>query len=148
MISRFIVLLSPLARVADLTKCVFLNNEPCMVRPTIIDINPVEIKYYPFMISLSRCTGSFNALSPKICVLKEINDINDIIFNTITNKDGANAMTEHISHDCKCKFNSTTSNSKQKWNNKLVNVNVKIMISGKKIIVGILGYVFVRILSI
>ena len=57
-------------------------------------------------------------------------------------------MTEHISHDCKCKFNSTTSNSKQKWNNKLVNVNVKIMISGKKIIVGILGYVFVRIVSI
>ena len=27
-------------------------------------------------------------------------------------------MTENISHDCKCKFNSTTCNSKQKWNNK------------------------------
>ena len=27
-------------------------------------------------------------------------------------------MTEHISCDCKCKFNSTTCNSQQKWNNK------------------------------
>ena len=36
----------------------------------------------------------------------------------ITNKDEAKAMTEHISCDCKCKFNSTTCNSNQKWNNK------------------------------
>ena len=34
----------------------------------------------------------------------------------ITNKDETKAMTEHISYDCKCKFNSTTCNSKQKWN--------------------------------
>ena len=34
----------------------------------------------------------------------------------ITNKDKAKAMTEHISCDCKCKFNIRTCNSKQKWN--------------------------------
>ena len=27
-------------------------------------------------------------------------------------------MTKHISCDCQCKFNSTTCNSNQKWNNK------------------------------
>ena len=27
-------------------------------------------------------------------------------------------MAKHISCDCKCKFNSTTFNSNQKWNNK------------------------------
>ena len=64
------VLLSSLARVADLTKCLFLNDEPCMVRPTLIDTNPVELKYYPFMISLYKCTGSCNVLSPKICLRK------------------------------------------------------------------------------
>ena len=36
----------------------------------------------------------------------------------ITNKNEAKAMTEHISCDCKCKFNSTTCNSNEKWNNK------------------------------
>ena len=78
-----------------------------MVRPTLIDMNPVELKYYPFMISLDKCTGSCNALSPTLFVPKETKDINVIAFNMITNKDEAKAETEHISCDCKCKFNST-----------------------------------------
>ena len=36
----------------------------------------------------------------------------------ITNKDEVKAITKHISCDCKCKFNSTTCNSKPKWKNK------------------------------
>ena len=70
------------------------------------------------MISLCKCTGSCNVLSPKICVPTETKNINVKVFNTITNKNEAKAMTEHISCDCKCKFNSTTCNSNQKWNNK------------------------------
>ena len=38
------------------------------------------------------------------------------------------AMTEHISCDCKCKFNSTICNSNQNGIIKFVNVNVKIII--------------------
>ena len=70
------------------------------------------------MISLNKCTRSCNVLSSKICVPKETKDINVKAFNMITNKDETKAMTEHISCDCKCKFNSRTCNSKQKWNNK------------------------------
>ena len=81
-------------------------------------MNPVKLKYYPFMISLNKCTGSCNVLSPKICVPKETKDINVKAFNMITNKDEAKAMTEHISCDSKCKFNLTTCNSNQKWNKK------------------------------
>ena len=88
-----------------------------MVRPTLIDMNPVQVKYYPFMISLNKYTGVCNALYPKICVLKERKDIHVKAFSMITNKDEANTITEHISCDCKCKFNSTTCKSKQKWNN-------------------------------
>ena len=47
------------------TQCLFLNDESCMVRPTFNDMNPVEPKYYPFMISIDKCTGSCNVLSPK-----------------------------------------------------------------------------------
>ena len=43
----------------------------CMVRPTLIDLNFAELKYYPFMISLDICTESFNVLSPNMCVSKE-----------------------------------------------------------------------------
>ena len=109
MIFRFIVLLSSLACVVDLTKCLFLNNEPCMVKRTLIDINPNEIKYYPFMISLNKCAGSCNVLTPKICIPKESKDIHVKAFNMITNSDEAKAMTEHISCDCKFKSNQIKS---------------------------------------
>ena len=42
-----------------------------MVRPTLIDMNPVEIKYYSFMISLNKCPGSCNDLCPKIIAPKK-----------------------------------------------------------------------------
>ena len=53
------------------TKYLYLNDEPCMVRPTLIDENSVEPKYYPLMVSLDKCSGSYNVLSPKICVPKK-----------------------------------------------------------------------------
>ena len=67
MFSLFILLLrfsKSLAR--DRTKRLFLNDEPRMARPTLIDMNPNELKYYPFMISLNKCNGSCDVLSPKI----------------------------------------------------------------------------------
>ena len=102
----------------DRTKFLFLNDEPCLVRRTFIDLSPAELEYYPFMISLDTCTGSCNFLSPKICVLKEKKDTNVKAFNMVTNKDEAKTMTKYISYDCKWKFNSRTCNSNQKWNNK------------------------------
>ena len=102
-----------------------LNDEPSMVRPTLLDMNPVEPKFYLFTISLNKCTGSCNVLSPKICVPKETKDVNFKAFDKITNKDEAKEMSEHTSCDCKCKFNSATCNSKQNGIIKRVNVNVK-----------------------
>ena len=90
-----------------------------MVRPTFIDLNHVQLNYYPFMIRWDKCSGSYNVLSPKISVPKETKDIKVKPFNAITNKNGAKARMEHVSCDCKCKFNSTIlCNSNQKWNNK------------------------------
>ena len=40
------------------TKCLFLNDNPCMVRPTLINLNPVELRHHPFMISFNKYTNS------------------------------------------------------------------------------------------
>ena len=53
-------------------------------------------------------------------------------------------MTEHISCDCKCKFNTTHVIRIKNGIIKQVNMNVRIITSEKKIIVGILAHVFVR----
>ena len=100
------------------TKCLFLIDVPFMVRPTLIDLNPVHLKYYPFMISLDICTGSCNFLFPKMCVPQKWKDVNVKTFNIITNKNETKTMTNHISYDCKCKFNGTNCNSNPKWNKK------------------------------
>ena len=50
MIFGFIVLLNSLVRVVDLKNVCFLNDKPSIVRPTIIDMIPVKLKYSPFMI--------------------------------------------------------------------------------------------------
>ena len=63
MFNLFIVLLS--FNISLATKCLFLNDEPCMVRSTLIKMNSVELKYYPFMISLNKCTVTCNVLSSK-----------------------------------------------------------------------------------
>ena len=69
------------------TKCLSLNNEPCMVRLTLTDLNSLELNYYPFMISLDKCSGSCNSvddLSTKIRVWSETKDVNVRVLNMIT----------------------------------------------------------------
>ena len=42
-----------------------------MVRSALTDLNPIEHKYYPFMISLDKFNGSCSVLSAKIRVPKK-----------------------------------------------------------------------------
>ena len=64
-------------------------HEPCMVRATLIDLNPITLKYYSLMVSQEKCSGSCNSgndLSTKICVLSETEDRNVKVFNMITDR--------------------------------------------------------------
>ena len=89
-----------------------------MIRPALIDLNTVELKYYSFMISLDKYSGSCNVLLLRICVPKKTKDIDIKVFNMIKNKNEAKTMAKHISCVRKCKFNGTIGSSNQKWNNK------------------------------
>ena len=57
----FIALLSFSKTLA--TKCISLSKETCKIRPTLINLNPAELKYYPLMISLEKCSGSCNSVN-------------------------------------------------------------------------------------
>ena len=41
-----------------------------MIRNTLIDLAPVELKHYSFMIGSYKCNRSCTVFSPKICVPK------------------------------------------------------------------------------
>ena len=66
--------------------CVFMNNQPCTARPTLIDLNPGELHYYPFTVSLYGCDGSCNTVEDlfvKICVPNKTKDLNFKVFKII-----------------------------------------------------------------
>ena len=55
-----------------------------MIRPTLIDLNPIDLKYYPCMISSDKFNGSCNSvddLSTNICSPSKIKGINVKIIN-------------------------------------------------------------------
>ena len=102
------------------TKCVSLNNEPCMIRPFLINLTHDEIKYYPFLIKLDKYNRNFNPvndLSMRICVPSKTKDVNVKVFNMITKGNEAKTPAKHNSCDCKYKFIGIYCNSNQKWNN-------------------------------
>ena len=93
----FIVLLSFSKFLAF--QCMLLNDELCIIRPFPIDLNPVELKYYPFMISLDNCIvscNSVNDLSITICLLSKTEDVNVKVFNIITNRNEAKSLVKHF----------------------------------------------------
>ena len=71
-------------------ECVSLNNQKCMIQPTVIDLHPNEYSHkfhcYSFTVKLDRCIGSCNALhdlSNKACNPNKTEDLNLTVFNMI-----------------------------------------------------------------
>ena len=70
-----------------------------MDRPTLIELNPVELHSYSFMISLDKCNGSCNVaddVSTKISTPSETEDLNYKVFNIITRICEAKTLIKHI----------------------------------------------------
>ena len=87
--------LTQVTKVSSCTKYISLLHEPLLVRHTIINLNPIELKSYSFMVKLYKCNGYFNVLSPEICVPKETKDIKVKEFNLIAIKNEAKTMAKH-----------------------------------------------------
>ena len=131
------------------TKCVSLSNEPSMNRPTPINLNSVKLNYYPFKVSLNKSSGSCNGaddLSKKICIPGKIRDINIKVFNIIRWKNEAKTLIKHIS----CKLQMQIQHVIQIKNGITIHVNVGMssISRARNIAVGILAYVFVRVVDI
>ena len=90
---------------------------------TFINLHPNEFSqefhYYPFAVKLGRCVRSCNTLndlSIKIYVPNETEDLNLKEFNMITGINELKTVTNHISCECKRRFDGKN-NSDPWWNN-------------------------------
>ena len=81
----FIVLVLCLSKSLAI-KCVFLNNQSLITRPMLIDSNPDELHYYPFLTSLDRCDRTCNIVRDpfgRICIPNKTEAVNLNVFNII-----------------------------------------------------------------
>ena len=66
----FFRLEADIVNVSNQTKYKFLCNQPCIIKPTLINLHrneySQELLYYPFAVNLGRCTGSCNTLDDLI----------------------------------------------------------------------------------
>ena len=75
----FIELLMPsVVNASNDTNYVSLNNQQCMIQPTLINVHPNEytqgLHYFSLAFNLDRCLGSCNTLNDltnKVCVLNK-----------------------------------------------------------------------------
>ena len=94
-----------------------MNNQPCMVRPTLIVFNPDKLPYYPFIVSLGRCNKSCNTVEDpfgRIYVPSKIEDLNLKVFNILKGMNESKSFLKQISCKCSCELERRKCDSKQK----------------------------------
>ena len=118
---NFSGLLASTAKVSWYTNYICLNNQPCMTRPTLMDLNPDECNQGMccnlLMVNLDKCNeiyNTFDDLSSRICVPNITENVNINVFDMITRINESSALTKHISCKFKCQFDGRKCNSKQK----------------------------------
>ena len=97
-----------------------MNNQACIVRYEIFNINSNEPVFYPFSIKTSKCNGScnnINDLYAKICVPDSVKDLNFKVFNLMSRTNAARFLEWHEAFKCKCRLDASVFNNKQRWNN-------------------------------
>ena len=79
----FFWLFASIVSASNLTKCTSLNNEQCMIQPTLNNLYPYEfsqgLRYYPYAVNFNRCMESCNTLndlSNRVCASDKTEDLN------------------------------------------------------------------------
>ena len=130
----------------------FLRNELGKIKFFLVDLNPLELKCYPFIITLDNVAKAVILLIKYLAELvfqtKKIVNLND--FNLATKANESKKVIRHISCKCKCKFDGK--NVIQIRFGIVINVGVSANIQEKmwlkKVIFGILLHLFVKMKTV
>ena len=102
---RFIVLLlvllcfGRLLAAAKAIKGVSMNNQPCSIRPMLVDLNFDELIHNPFIIGMNRCGRSCSTTEDqfgRICIPNKMEDVNLKVFNMTKGINESKTLSKHI----------------------------------------------------
>lgn len=93
-------------------KCVFMNNQQCMVTPPVlIDLNLNELHHYLLLISMNRY-NTIEELFGIIYVPNKTKDLNFKAFKMIKGINESKTFSKHISFESRYKFDVRLCNSR------------------------------------
>ena len=100
-------------------ECVSVNNQECKIRTKIIDINNNEPEFYPFSISVNKCSQSrnnINYLYAILCASDVVKKINIKVFNLMSRTNETRHREWHKTCKYECRLDASVCNNKQRWN--------------------------------
>ena len=103
----------------NLLSCISIINKECKVRPEIINVNSDEPLFNPFSITTSKCSVSCNNINdpnPKMCVSDVLKNLNVNVLNIMLRNNETRHIELHETCNCKCRWETSICNNKQRWN--------------------------------
>ena len=126
-----------------------------MIQPSLFYLHPNkynrELQCYSLAVKLDICVGSWNTLndlSNKVCGPHKTEDLNTHVFNMIPGKNESKILTKDISCKCTCRFDEKNVIQINSGTSINVDVSIKNVVYVKKIILGILVHVVVKMENI
>ena len=99
----FFLGLTILSNFTNALDCISMKNSECKVRSEIISFNSNNPMFYPFSITVNKCSGNCNNINDpyaKICVLDAIKNLNVKVFNLMSRINETKFIEWH--EKCKC----------------------------------------------
>ena len=111
-----LVFLSTLTGINSLS-CISMNNQECKVKPQIVYVNGDDPVCFPCSVKTRKCSGSCNNISnllAKLCVPDVVKNLYVKAFNLVSGTNETRDIEWHETCKCKCRFDSSIWNSKQR----------------------------------
>ena len=96
-----------------------MNNQECKVRPQIVNVNGDDPVFFPYSVKTSKCSGSCNNINnptTKLCVPDVVKNLSVKVFNLVSGTNETRRIEWHETCKCKCRFEHSVCNNKQRWN--------------------------------
>ena len=96
-----------------------MNNQECKIRPEIVNVNSDELVFFSYSIKTSKCSDSCNNINDpfsKLCAPGFVKNINLKRFNLMSRTNETRHIKFHETCKCKCRWDATVCNNKQRWN--------------------------------
>ena len=103
----------------NLLSCISMNNQECKVRPEIANINGDDPVFFPHIVKTSKCSGICNNINnplAKLCVPDVVKNLNVKVFNLVSGINETRRVDWPKTCKCKCRFEHSVCNNKQRWN--------------------------------